>query len=109
MKLVMSLAFASGLLLAGPTLVRAAPFGELGKPIVDETMVTKVHGYHRSCCWGPHRGGWHRHLRSGRPIGCRRYYHGSSYPYYYGRPTSTSGLDTMGTTITAGTVGKRVT
>jgi len=28
--------------------------------VAEEGLVTKTHGYHRSCRWGPHRGWWHR-------------------------------------------------
>jgi len=88
MNRVISFFLAGGLLLCGPVIAQAAPLGGLGEsPVAEDALVTQVHGYHRSCRWGPHRGWWHRHLRSGRPVHCgRRYYRYGYYdgPYYGG-------------------------
>ena len=83
MNRVITFAFAGGLLLCGPMVVQAAPLGNLAESAAtNEAVVTKVHGYHRSCRWGPRRGWWHRHLRSGRPVWCGRRY-GYYRPHYY--------------------------
>ena len=89
MNRVMSFCLAGGLLLCAPVVAQAAPLGGglAGSPVVEEGLVTKAHGYHRSCRWGPRRGWWHRHLHSGRPIHCGRRYHRYGYydgPYYGG-------------------------
>lgn len=50
-----------------------------------EDVITKVHGYHRSCRWGPRRGWWHRHIGPhGRPVHCGRAYRYYGYEPYYG-------------------------
>src|SRR6478736_6496438 len=69
MNRLISFFFAGGLLLCAPVVAQAAPLGGglSETPVLGEALVTKTHGYHRSCRWGPHRGWWHRHLHNGRP------------------------------------------
>jgi len=62
---------ASSIAAAGPVGASApAALGQIG-----DGLVTPVHGYHRSCEWGPGRG-WHRHHRSGAISHC-----GAEYRY----------------------------
>jgi hypothetical protein len=87
---LLSLCFGVGLLAltAGP--VAAAPVSPTTVPMTETSDVLKVHGYHRSCRWGPRRGWWHRHVGPyGRPVPCGRV-HRYHHPYYrsYAYPRS---------------------
>jgi hypothetical protein len=46
------------------------------------SLVQKVHGFHTSCRYSTATGWWHRHLRSGRAVGCGRQYYYYDYDYY---------------------------
>jgi len=77
MKHLLALTLAGGLMSIGASFgAQAAPGGQLAVADGANSQLVKVHGFHRSCRWGPGRGWWHRHAGpDGRPIGCvRRYY-----------------------------------
>ena len=90
MNYIRCLAMAGGLALLPAFGAQAAPLsGANSSALVAEPAVTKVHGFHRSCRWGPRRGWWHRHGPHGRPFSCgrryyRSYYYAPSYGYAYG-------------------------
>ena len=55
---------------AGTLPATAAPVGALKDAGAAESLVTKTHGCHRSCEWGPVLR-WHRHIGPGcAPVGC---------------------------------------
>jgi hypothetical protein len=81
-------------LLVGGVLAVASAMPAAAAPLVptqyptrsasDGSDIVKVHGFHRSCRWGPRRGWWHRHVGPyGRPVHCGRYRY---YRYYHGGP-----------------------
>lgn len=55
--------------LAGASSANAAPLGAMDGIAGTQSLVTKVHGCHRSCERGPVLG-WHRHGVACRPIAC---------------------------------------
>jgi hypothetical protein len=80
-------------LLVGGVLAVASAMPAAAAPLVptqyptrsaSDADIVKVHGFHRSCRWGPRRGWWHRHVGPyGRPVHCGRYRY---YRYYHGGP-----------------------
>ncbi len=70
---IRSLLMVAGLVLttmAGTSSADAAPVGALTGAADTDSLVTKVHGCHRSCEWGPVMR-WHRHIGPAcRPVGC---------------------------------------
>ena len=67
-----SLAAVAGLAiatLAGASSANAVPLGAMDGIADTPNLVTKVHGCHRSCEWGPVLR-WHRHGVACRPIAC---------------------------------------
>ena len=55
---------------AGASAASATPAGFIGDPGAGESLVTKTHGCHRSCEWGPVLR-WHRHVGPACvPVGC---------------------------------------
>jgi hypothetical protein len=54
----------------GAQTAAAAPGGMLSDIGSGESLVTRTHGCHRSCEWGPYLR-WHRHVGPGCvPVGC---------------------------------------
>ncbi|HRD76870.1 MAG TPA: hypothetical protein PK264_13200 [Hyphomicrobiaceae bacterium] len=79
MKAIAGLAVAGALLAMGVTTASAAPLARTEPAVTSSTPnIERVHGWHRSCQWGPIRRWWHRHTSYG-PQACRPYRRGYGY------------------------------